>query len=79
MGRFKKIVCLRLFDQEDGKPWGVKLEQNGVDNFTVTYGLQIKKNLDYGQASKELGECIMHHLACESLLDNREKGETNDT
>ena len=53
----------------------VKLIQNGKDNFTVVYGLQVKKNLNYAEAGKELGYSIMHALACESKLDNREKGE----
>lgn len=38
--------------------------------FTVTYGLQRKTMLSYADAARELGECIFHHLACESLLDN---------
>ena len=53
---------------------GCLIELYQFDNstllFGVTYGLQVKEGLTYSQASKELGECIFHHLACESLLDN---------
>jgi hypothetical protein len=55
--------------------WPVRLIQNGVDNFTVTYGQQTKKRLSYAQAALEYGACIMHALACEGKLDNRDKGE----
>lgn len=54
---------------------GIELRQVGKDNFTVRYGLQVDTGLDYARAAAKLGEAIMHHLACESLLDNRAKGE----
>lgn len=38
--------------------------------FTVIYGKQRKGDLRYGEACKELGECIMHALACQGSLDN---------
>jgi hypothetical protein len=38
--------------------------------FTVTYGLRQKSNLTYEQAAHDLGECLFHHLACESVLNN---------
>lgn len=50
----------------------VKLEQRANHRFRVTYGLQEKDDLDYGDASKELGECLMHQLACNGALDNAE-------
>ena len=53
----------------------IRLIQTGIDRFTVQYGLQVKKGLAYGEAAYELGGCIMHALACEEKLDNREKGE----
>jgi len=53
----------------------VGLFQDGIDSFTVVYGKQIKGKLTYGQAATELGACIMHSLACDGKLDNREKGE----
>lgn len=52
----------------------IKLEQAGRDRFIVTYGLEVKKG-DYEYAAKNLGAAIMHALACESKLDNREPGE----
>jgi len=50
----------------------ITLEQKDTESalFVVTYGLQRKTNLTYSQAAKELGDCIFHHLACESVLDN---------
>lgn len=48
----------------------IRLEQEGPDDFTVSYGLQVKEHLSYGKAAKELGSCIMHALACEWKLDN---------
>jgi hypothetical protein len=62
-------TCIEL------KKFKIKLEQNGFDNFTVVYFKQITRDLNYAQAAHELGECIMHALACEGRLDNREPGE----
>jgi hypothetical protein len=64
-GRMMNNICLDL------DKCGVKLEQNTHTKlFTVTYGKQIKHRLDYIDAATELGCCIMHALACDSLLDN---------
>jgi hypothetical protein len=43
----------------------IRLTQQGVDRFTVTYE----------EAASELGSCLMHAAACEGKLDNRERGE----
>ena len=51
----------------------IRLTQQGVDRFTVHYGKQIKTHLSYAVAAQELGAAIMHALACEGKLDNREK------
>ena len=53
----------------------ITLRQVGVDRFTVIYGKQIDKDLNYAEAAEMLGEVIMHALSCQGLLDNREKGE----
>lgn len=53
----------------------VSLHQTGKDLFIVTYGKQETLFLNYAEAAHELGESIMHALACEGKLDNREKGE----
>lgn len=61
-----------------GAPRGsqlIELRQQGVDRFSVRYGLQLKTGLDYGRAAAELGACIMHVRACDGVLDNREPGE----
>jgi len=66
----KKRLC---FKTEIG--WTIKLEQTGLDSFTVTYGAEVQPRLDYASAAEALGQCIMHALACEDKLDNRAKGE----
>ena len=58
-----------------GTPRGsqlIELRQQGRDRFSVRYGLQLKTGMPYADAAAELGECIMHNLACDGLLDNRE-------
>jgi hypothetical protein len=50
----------------------IKLEQrtNKQGLFRVTYGLQVTDELTYAQACAELGQCILHALACNSELNN---------
>lgn len=50
-------------------PFPLKLEQSANGKFRVTYGQQIFDKLDYGQAAKELSECLMHALACDGKLE----------
>ncbi len=50
----------------------ITLMQEGPDKFKVAYGKQFKDNLDYSQAAHELGCCIMHALACEGQIVQRE-------
>lgn len=66
-----KVTCWET--NELGFP--VRLDQRGRDNFRVVYGKQIYDHLTYGQAALKLGASIMHALACQGKLDNREKGE----
>lgn len=67
----KITVCYMVENLE----FPISLQQHGKDNFTVVYGLQVDKQLNYGNAAAKLGQAIMHALACEGRLDNREKGE----
>lgn len=53
----------------------IKLEQNGRDRFTVTYWLQVERDLTYAIAAQRLGEAIMHALSCDGKVDNRERNE----
>lgn len=53
--------------------WPIKLVQTGIDRFEVHYGKQIDKGLTYPDAAAKLGEAIMHALACQGDLDNRER------
>jgi hypothetical protein len=64
-------VCYAI----NGLAFPIKLEQSGIDRFYVTYGMQVKGPLAYAAAASELGANIMHALACEGRLDNREIGE----
>lgn len=64
-----KKVCHEFTDPA----FPIKLEQTGIDRFTVTYGKQVTKGLNYGQAASKYGSCIMHALACDGRLDNRER------
>lgn len=50
----------------------ITLEQSesGKQLFRVTYGLHVDNGLTYAEAAKALGECILHHLCCESLVSN---------
>lgn len=56
----------------------IELQQKGLDNFTVVYGLQVKPGLTYGQAAKELGAAIMHMQSCNGWLDNRTRAEARE-
>ena len=47
----------------------VRLIQTGVDSFTVTYGMDITKNLNYQQAAAAYGGCIMHSATCVGKLN----------
>jgi hypothetical protein len=67
----KTQVCF----EELSTGYPVRLLQTGIDRFTVEYGKQIKRGLNYGDAAKELGLCLMHLCACEGRLDNHERGE----
>ena len=56
---------------ENGK-YPIILEQyeRATQRFKVTYGLQIKRNLDYAAAAEEFGLCYFHMLACEGKFDH---------
>lgn len=59
-------TCLKLNDLA----FPIVLKQVGPDNFTVVYGKQVEKGLTYTRAASELGNAIMHALACDDRLDN---------
>ena len=52
--------------------YDIKLEKhNGRgERFRVTYGAQVSRPLDYGEAAYELGSCLMHALRLEGRMDN---------
>ena len=65
----KTQLCFE--NKEIMRSFPIRLEQTGIESFTVTYGRQITKQLDYNQAALELGACLMHALACEGKLETR--------
>ncbi len=52
--------------------YDIVLLQNEPDNFMVQYGAEVKSNLDYSQAAKSIGFCMMHALSCDGKLDDGE-------
>jgi hypothetical protein len=65
-----KHVALELFDGPN--EMGIRVEQTGWNKYTVTYGVEIHENLDYYDASTELGRCIFHRLGCDQCIDSRD-------
>jgi len=65
----------RFTIKPNGLPFGIRLDQTGLDQFTVVYGYQVDAGLTYGEACDKLGQAIMHALACEGAIDNRSKRE----
>ena len=64
-----------LCHETTGLSFPIRLLQTGRDRFTVEYGKQVTKGLSYMEAAAEYGASIMHALACDGKLDNRERGE----
>jgi hypothetical protein len=50
----------------------IELRQSEDKNgrFILSYGCEVKPSLSYSQACKELGAAILHHLTCESIVNN---------
>lgn len=57
-------------DHREDLAFPITLSQTGPNNFTVTYGKQVKSGLSYSAAAREYGACVMHALACDDKLDN---------
>ncbi len=55
-----------------GHQYAVSIKQTSKKRYTVTYGLQVRTGLSYSEAAKELGLCLMHSMACESLIEPSE-------
>ena len=52
--------------------YDIVLLQNDCDNFTVKYGAEVESNLDYSQAAKSIGFCVMHALSCDGKINDGE-------
>ena len=63
---------MKVFETEIAG-YQITLMQNSKGEFVVQYGYQQYTTKDYSEAAKELGQCIMHALACEGKITN----ETN--
>ena len=48
----------------------IMLEQGEDLRFRLSYDLQLTPDMTYAQACKHLGEALLHHLSCESVVDN---------
>ena len=50
----------------------IELRQSEDENgrFTLTYGCEVTPDLTYARACGELGAAILHHLSCESIVNN---------
>ena len=60
------LECFTLYDGL------IRLTQEGINSFTVTYGVQIEPGLSYSRAAERLGAVIMHDAACEYCLNNND-------
>lgn len=50
----------------------ITVHQTRMNQFTVTYGQQVKKGLNYEQAAHELGECMFHALCCDGMIEQED-------
>ena len=51
-------------------PVTIKWTKRG--RYVVEYGRQVKSDLSYIEAARELGECILHSMACCGFADPEE-------
>jgi hypothetical protein len=55
--------------------WPIQLYQHSANpkRYAVTYGCQYRTCMDYAEAAAELGQCIMHALRGDSMLDDEDE------
>ena len=46
-------------------------DKNGL--FILTYGCEVTPRLTYARACSAVGAAILHHLACDSIVNNQGK------
>ncbi len=61
-------MSARILTIIDGIDTPVTIAQSSNKRFVVVYGEQVKANLTYEQAAKNLGECILHSACCVGLF-----------
>ena len=59
-----------VFEITDTGYYPITVRQAADRTFSVQYGKQLKTNLSYEEAARELGYCIFHGLACESKIED---------
>jgi hypothetical protein len=47
----------------------ITLAQMSEGTFSVRYGIQFESGLNYSEAASKFGQCVMHALACEGVID----------
>ena len=57
---FTTIATIAGFD--------IAIREDKYNQYTVTYGQQKRIGLDYYAACKEIGQCVMHALACDGVI-----------
>jgi hypothetical protein len=57
---------------DDQIAYGIKLEQRADCTFRLTYGVEVRDHLNYGDAADALGRSMLHALSCDGKIDNRE-------
>lgn len=55
------------FERHDVRLTSIKTRK--PEKFRVVYGQQISKDLNYSDACKELGECLLHSMCCKGELE----------
>lgn len=66
----------KIIEVKNAGAFDVSVTQTSTDRFTVQYGLQVVRSLNYAQAAHEFGECLFHALACDGRFDPHEAAET---
>jgi len=48
----------------------LRQSEDNEGRFVLTYGCEKTPGLTYSEACRALGEAILHHLSCESIVNN---------
>ena len=59
----------KIIDQRDD--YKLILSQTGIDEYRVSYGLDVRGGLSWLEAAHQYGECLFHALRCDSKLEEQ--------